>query len=92
MFCRVLKTDQEHRSAVALMADSFYRKHPLWKLLPPDPKDAEVMFMYRVKQAAQDDLAWGFFVDEQLIAVALFYPLKSYLKQSPPKSANSRLF
>lgn len=40
MQCQVLKTEAEQQQAVELMLDSFFRKHPLWKVLPPDPKEA----------------------------------------------------
>lgn len=57
------------------MMDSFYKKHPLWRLMPPDPRDAKEILSFKVRAADEKGLVWGFYLDGVMIAVALFYHL-----------------
>jgi hypothetical protein len=87
-----LKTKEGHMDAIRLLTDSFYQQHPFWRVLPPDVEDVRNMLNYRVAEADKDDGVFGFFVDGVMVGVFLTYRLENFVKQTPPKSVNSKLF
>jgi len=55
MLYKILKSQEEQNRAVELMYGSFfYRKHPIWKLPPPELVDAR--FRYRAKEAGKYEI------------------------------------